>query len=86
MTVPAARAEPVGPGLRGGAGLTAVALVGWTALIVAAWRVALPDRIEWQVEAAPLTGRFDTYVTPVTVVVLFAPMLIVPPLIEMRLE
>ncbi|WP_426574382.1 hypothetical protein [Aquihabitans sp. McL0605] len=38
--------------------------------VVAAWKVALPDRRAWKLQAAPLTGLFDRHLTPLTLTVL----------------
>ena len=31
----------------------------WALLVAVAWRVALPDRLEWKLSAAPIGGMFD---------------------------
>jgi hypothetical protein len=52
--------------------LTVGALVAWAAIIVAAWRIGLPNRAEWKLRGAPLAGFVDRHVSWGTLVALVA--------------
>jgi hypothetical protein len=48
--------------------LTVAALVGWSALVLVAWRSGADQRVEWKLRAAPLAGFFDRHLSVGTVV------------------
>lgn len=68
---PLAPAEPSTPSLdRREVAAVVGALVAWSALVLVAWRLGEPNRIEWKLRGAPIAGFYDRHLTVGTPVAL----------------